>query len=450
MLGHWAALLPVASHPPTHLPAHSPLDVGSLGVWALQFTPRVTLLEEAVLAEVQASARFFGGLEMLHQAMGAGAAELGVQITWAPTGLAALALARAGRRDGFFHPLARLLDALPLSSLTPVARHEATLARIGCRKLGDVRALPRGGLGRRFDKQLLSALDQAYGLRPEAYDWLTLPECFSAKLEFMSRVETAPGLLFGAHRLLVQMAAWLCARRLGASAFTLRWFHDVIHPKDAGSSGEITIRTAQPMQSVAHFARLLSEHLDRTRLLAPVGNIELVATEVASVVESSRSFLPETTSKGAGIELALERIQARLGADSVRRPVLRQDHRLEWMQCWESGLPFSSPSTQGAPAPARSSKAHALPLPTWLLREPLRLPEREHVPIYQGRLQMLLGPDRVEGGWWHRSSEEAGAQPLNVQRDYWLALSPHAGLLWIYQERLAGDQTAWFLHGHFG
>lgn len=446
MLGHWAALLPL----PSQSPVHSPIDAAALGVWALQFTPRVTLLEEAVLAEVQASARLFGGLEALRQAMQDGAGEIGAQIAWAPTGLAALALVRSGRRDGFGHALAKLLDALPLSCLAEVARHEATLARVGCRTLRDVRALPRGGLGRRFDKQLLTALDQAYGLRPEAYDWLMLPERFSARLEFMSRVETAPGLLFGAHRLLVQMAAWLRARRLGASAFTLRWFHDVMRPKDAGTSGEITIRTAQPMQSVAHFARLLSEYLGRTTLLAPVGDIELVAAEVAPVVENSCSFLPETTSKGAGIQLALERIQARLGAGCVRRPVLRQDHRLEWMQHWESGLPSSVPSTQGAPEPARSSKGHALPQPTWLLREPLRLPEREHVPIYQGRLQMLLGPDRVEGGWWHRSGEGADAQPLNVQRDYWLALSPHAGVLWIYQERLAGDQTAWFLHGHFG
>ena len=33
---------------------------------------------------------------------------------------------------------------------------------------------------------------------------------------------------------------------------------------------------------------------------------------------------------------------------------------------------------------------------------------------------------------------------------YWLARSPHAGLLWVFQQRLARDQTAWFLHGHFG
>ncbi len=407
------------------------------------------MVEEAVLAEVQASARLFGGLELLRQFMEDGAAEIGAHIAWAPTGLAALALGRQGRNDGFSQTLTKVLDALPLSSLTQVARHEATLARVGCRTLGAVRALPRGGLGRRFDKQLLATLDQAYGLRPEAYEWLTLPESFSTRLEFVSRVETAPGLLFGAHRLLVQMASWLCARRLGATAFTLRWFHDVMRPKDAGTSGELTIRTAQPMQSVAHFARLLSEHLAKTKLLAPVGDIELVATEVASVVENSRSLLPETASKGVSIELALERIQARLGASCVRRPVLAPDHRLEWMQRWESSTPSG---TKGARAANKGegSEPYALPLPTWVLPEPLRLPEREHVPIYQGRLQMLLGPDRVEGGWWHRSSEESDAQPLNVQRDYWLALSPHAGVLWVFQQRLAGDETAWFLHGHFG
>lgn len=448
MHGHWAALLPVQSLSLSH----SPIDAASLGIWALQFTPRVTLFEEAVLAEVQASARLFGGLDLLRSAMENGACEIGAQITWAPTGLAALALARNARGrvclDGFSQALGRVLDPLPLHSLIQVARHEATLARVGCRTLGAVRALPRGGLGGRFDKELLATLDQAYGLRPEAYEWISLPESFSAKLEFMSRVETAPGLLFGAHRLLVQMACWLCARRLGVTAFTLRWFHDVMRPKDAGTSGEITIRTAQPMQSVAHFAQLLSEHLAHTKLLAPVGDIEMVATETAAVVENSRSFLPETASKGANIELALERIQARLGASCVRRPVLLPDHRLEWMQRWESSDVSRSQSTRAMGS--GGSETHALPLPTWVLEEPLRLPERDHVPIYQGRLQMLLGPDRVEGGWWHRSSQDQDAQPLNVQRDYWLALSPHAGVLWIFQQRLAGDETAWFLHGHFG
>lgn len=439
MPSHWAALLPL---PPSACP--HPIDAASLGTWALQFTPRVALLENAVVAEMAASARLHGGMEALRALVEAGCTELGARIAWAPTGLAALALVRhapdAAIPDGFRAPLALLLDRLPLDALTAVGEHRATLARVGCRSLGDVRRLPRGGLGRRFGKALLTALDQAYGLRPEAYDWLSLPETFHAHLELMARVETAPALLFGARRLLVQMAGWLTARRLGATAFTLRWCHDVMRAKDAGTGGELIVRTARPTQNVEHFARLLAEHLSKVQLLAPAGDIELLASEVAPIVEESRSLLPETLRKGVETELALERIQARLGSDCVRRPVLQEDHRLEWMQGWTS-----------EPVKRRKAAepAHVLPLPTWILDEPLRLMERDNRPYYQGPLKLLLGPDRVEGGWWHRTGEGDDARTLNVQRDYWLALSAYAGVLWVFQQRLAGDQTAWFLHGHF-
>jgi protein ImuB len=440
MLGHWAALHPIP------LPTCTlPIDASALGIWALQFTPKVALLEESVVAEVSGSARLFGGIESLHAQVEAGAAELGARVAWAPTGTAALALVRHGLApdacDGFRGPLAPILDVLPLEALTAVKQHQPTLARIGCRTLGNVRQLPRGGLGRRFDKALLAALDQAYGLRPEAYAWITLPERFHVRLELMSRVETAPALLFAARRLLLQMAGWLVARRLGTTAFTLRWCHDTLRAKDAGTGGELTVRTAQATQNIEHLARLLAEHLAQVTLLAPAGDLELLASEVAPVVEESRSFLPDTLRKGANTDLALERIQARLGAACVRRPVLSADHRLEWMQRWEINLAQRTKAT--APSPG------ALPLPTWVLDAPLRLMERDNRPYYQGPLQLLLGPDRVEGGWWHRSSAEEDALPLNVQRDYWLALSPHAGVLWVFQQRLAQDQTAWFLHGHF-
>ena len=83
---HWIALQPLPE------PARSEADAGqaaqgtqaasvgdglpvladadaltALGWWALQFTPRVTLLAEAVLMEVQSSERLFGGQQMLAQ-----------------------------------------------------------------------------------------------------------------------------------------------------------------------------------------------------------------------------------------------------------------------------------------------------------------------------------------------------------------------------------------------
>ena len=192
MRGHWAALLPT---PQPDSP--SPIEASSLGIWALQFTPRVALLEAAVVADVADSARLFGDLQQLHALVEAGALQLGAKVAWAPTALAALALVRHAATsdtvDGFRQPLAQVLDPLPLEALTAVGVHRPTLARVGCRTLGDVRRLPRGGLGRRFDPALLVALDQAYGLRPQAFDWLVLPDTFQARLELMSRVETAGG-----------------------------------------------------------------------------------------------------------------------------------------------------------------------------------------------------------------------------------------------------------------
>jgi protein ImuB len=64
---------------------------------------------------------------------------------------------------------------LPLAALAAARAHLPTLQRLGCRTWGDLRALPRGGLVRRFGDGLLDALGQAFGEKPELYPWLTLP-----------------------------------------------------------------------------------------------------------------------------------------------------------------------------------------------------------------------------------------------------------------------------------
>lgn len=438
MIGIWAALLP---HPTGSDPCTA-IDLPSLAVWALQFSPRVTLREEAVLLEVGASARLFGGLRDLRKRIEAEGKDLGVDfIAWAPTGTAALALLRTRVAEGFAGPLHSVLDKLPLETITAVARHQGTLQRLGSRTLGDVRKLPRGGLGRRFDKDLLHSLDQAYGLRPEVYDWQQVPDTFSARLEFMHRVEHASALMFGARRLLFQMSGWLAARHMGVTAFTLRWAHDAMRAKTAGTGGELTVRTAEPTQNVEHLGRLLGEHLAKIELLAPAGDIELLASETIPITQESKSLLPETVRQGEATSLVLERVQARLGKERVVYPQLIADHRPERMQRWQGVEVARSRSTPAC---------HELPLPDWVLPEPMRLAERDNRPIYQGTLALLLGPDRVEGGWWHRTADADsgdGVGQLNVQRDYWVALSKHAGVLWIFQRRLAGDETGWFLHG---
>jgi len=174
----WAALLP--DNLPSNESRRTEATSG-LATWCLQFTPRVAVIEPlsespAVVMEVEASVRLFGGKRKLVERVRDECADLGVrQLSWAPTSLAAVAVARSGASNGFSKPLEQVLDGLPLDTLTSVAAHHATLARLGCKTLGQVRALPRGGMSRRFDAELLGALDQAYGLRPEAHSWVFAP-----------------------------------------------------------------------------------------------------------------------------------------------------------------------------------------------------------------------------------------------------------------------------------
>ena len=434
----WAAL--VLPPGPDQKPPSSD-ELHGVATWALQFTPKVATVDEAVVMDVEASTRLFGGKRALRDRIVHESADLGVgAVAWAPTSLAALALARAGREDGVRRPLAELLDKLPLQTLSAALPHHTTLSHLGCKTLGDVRALPRGGISRRFDTHLLPALDQAYGLRPEAHQWIVLPERFKARLELMARVELAPALLFGARRLLMQMCGWLAARQAGTTAFVLRWAHDTMRSKSAGEGGELTVRTAEPMRDLEHLCRLLAENLARVELLAPAGDLELEALDVHALEERSASLLPETVKSGESLTLVLERIAARLGPECVLRPVLVEDHRLEWMQHWQ-------PAPQALPR--KRARTARFPQPTFVLPEPLQLALRNNRPMYQGPLHLLTGPHRVEGGWWHRVDETGVASTKNVVRDYWVALSEHCGVLWIYQERLADDNTAWFLQGSF-
>lgn len=433
----WSALLLPPSTNESKPPSSDALR--AVAVWALQFSPRVAVLEDAVVMEVEASVRLFHGKRALRDRVVAEAEQQGVQkVAWATTSLAALALARCNIENGFKRPLQDLLDGLPMACLSAVRPHATTLAQAGCRTLGDVRGLPRAGLARRFGKELRQAMDRAYGHEPEAHVWEVLPDEFSARLELPFRVELAPALLQGARRLLLQMCGWLAARHVGVTTFTLRWCHDSMRSKDAGDGGQLSVGTADPTRDVEHLVRLLAEHLGKVELLAPVGDLLLTADVVHDQAGATRSLILDDVDAGEAPHLTLERMAARLGPEAVKRCRVREDHRQEWAVHWQ-------PAAEVLPRNARPSSG--LPQPTWALREPLQLAMRNNRAVYQGELQLLAGPHSVEGGWWHR--DEAAGVVLTVVRDYWVAESPHAGLLWVFRAKL-NDGAAWFLHGTFG
>ena len=77
-----------------------------------------------------------------------------------------VALARLRMRARGQQPPADLPGELPLDTLSAAREHLDVLAHLGCRSWGEVAALPRGGLTRRFGKELRAGARR--GLRPPA------------------------------------------------------------------------------------------------------------------------------------------------------------------------------------------------------------------------------------------------------------------------------------------
>ncbi len=255
---HWIALQPGAQNQTAAAapPASGLPDVWSaLAWWALQFTPRVVRLEDALLLEVSGSERLWGGRAGLRQLLfEEKKPPVAVRHAYGATSLAAKARLLPGL-------LQTPAPELPLAALAAARPHLATLAALGCTRWGELRALPRAGVARRFGAPLLQALDQACGQGPDSYPWLLLPEVFEARLELAAQVETAPALLFGARRLLEQLQYWLQLRQQAVLALVLCWTMDA--RRDTASQGELLLRCAEPSCDTAHLQRLLAEHLAR-------------------------------------------------------------------------------------------------------------------------------------------------------------------------------------------
>ncbi len=428
----------------------------ALGWWALRYTPHVCWLDEALMLEVSACERLWGGRSSLMRQLlnenpvPAAAVLRGAQ---GATSLEALARLRLFVREEKRPP--EIPAGLPLDTLSAAREHLDALARLGCRSWGEVAALPRGGLSRRFGAELRAALDIAWGLRPESHAWLTLPDVFEQKLELPALAETAPELMWSANRLLSALQIWLRARQRGARALELEWTLDLkrFNGVNLPPTQQIAVRTAEPTQDLAHLRRLLSEKLALATLAAPASWLKLRSLETDPWAGASTSFLPEDNRKGDRLHEMVERLSVRLGAMQVLVPRARADHRAGHTQAWQPALRTVQPDRAAPPKARKEAQAEASQpdaiYPPWLLPQPLLLEMDGERPCYGGPLSKLIGPQRIEAGWW--GGKEDGGQP--AMRDYYVAESAEAGLLWIFRERplarFSAGEVRWYLQGFY-
>lgn len=388
-----------------------------LALWARRYTPlAATDPPDGLFLDITGCAHFWGDEAGLREDALARLRQAGFWAQGVVAGGAALAgaLARAGH-DG-------PVESLPLgNALRLEAGEVAALERLGLRRVGDLIALPRGPLARRFGAGLLERLDLLLGHRRVVLRPVLPPPELVVMREMLEPIVTRAGIEAVLDVLLEALCAKLRAAGLGARQVVLSaWRVDA-------AVQEVAIGTGQPVRGVAHL-RLLFR--DRLEALAPGLGIERFVLEaratdpVASGLQTALA-IGGRRDAGAALEL-LDRLRQRV---RVRRVALRASH---WPERMVKGV--SSPVVSGAWRPQPAVR---------LLRRPEVIGVVAAVPDgppallrWAGaahRVVRAQGPRRVAAEWWRGEEGE---------RDYYEVELASGFRLWVFR---AGD---WHLHGH--
>ena len=417
---------------------------------ALAFTPNVSIaLPDAIVAEVQGSARLFGGLPHLLERLQDDVVARGydARLALAPTPTAAVLLARAACASPVSDVagLAAALAPLPLALMDLDADTLATLRAAGITTFGAAQALPRAGVARRFGRTLVDTLDRALGRTADPRLPYAPPPRFERALPLPAPVDDVEALGFGVQRLVHELAGWLLARGLGVVRLSLALDHER-HVRARGTPPtRATFALGAPAREPAHLVSVLRERLAKIVLAAPVEAIVLSSDETAPLAGRNLGLLPEDEA-GAVVVPLVDRLRARLGDDAVVTLEAQAEHRPEYAMR-ETSCAVSS-TRAGAPASARRVRASAdagarqtltacAPRPAWLLDEAHPL----GTALAAKPWILRDGPERIESGWW---------DGRDFRRDYFVAETPQGEAVWIYRDHRYGtDDGEWFLHGYF-
>ncbi|MBA4143087.1 MAG: DNA polymerase Y family protein [Nitrosospira sp.] len=419
---------------------------------ALHFTPNIVLQCSGLIAEVSASLKLFGGLKKLCQLLNRAVSAQGLQLCVgvAPTAKGAWLLARSAPSrtviNGTGAKFRSLLDSLPVSLLESAQPHLEVIGGIGCRTLADLQRLPRDGIARRFGPDLLIEMDRAYGDSPDPQRWFETPESFEQKMRLMALVESVELLLVPAQRMIDQMCGWLTSRHAEVSTFSFILHHEYSLRQPCQSTS-ISVRLSEQSCDPGHLKILLRERLGRTKLVAPVCELALIADEITAGANANMELFPTAQSEATSLNRFIEKLSSRLGPQAVTSLRIIPDHRPECSQRFEA--PGTGEMSGVKNASRRETPWKTIPReltrPAWLIETPLELKlqrQQQVQPVYGTPLKLIAGPERIEAGWWDDAP---------IARDYFIAENGLGQLLWIYREHNpTAKNHRWYLQGLFG
>jgi len=403
-----------------------------------QVSATVSYHPQALVAEVRSSLKYFGGLKALHQHLQPllqqrlEALELPTVCHYAaaPTVTGSLLLARAGhssvvyRRDN----LRSALGQLPCEVLELGKEPNRRLYNMGVRQLKDLWRLPMDGLRKRFGSALATQLNKALGKAPEPTHNYLPPPAFETSYDLPYGVESLDRLLPVADEMLAQLVDFLRRRDLATSRLVFALQHET------RAATEVSLGLRQPSRERDHLLLLLETHFAQLSIPAPVCTLKLTVLQFDAFTTDSGSLLRDKQPGSGNLELFMEQLRARLGAQPVKTLNTVAEHCPEYA----SHLCDYTADGENLRRDPQQAPVATNPRPLWLLPEPQPLVLRGDRLYHRQPLTLLSGPERIETRWW------AGR---DVRRDYYVARESCGSRLWIFRER--DGERGWYLHGFF-
>jgi protein ImuB len=352
---------------------------------------------------------------------------------------AAWAVARYGA--GGIVPTGRTVDAvasLSIHALRLSADKLGALHRLGVERVGQLAAMPRAPLVRRFGRDVALRLDQALGHAFEPITPLIPKETPTAALAFAEPIGRLEDLKAVVQRLSKDLCRQLERRGQGARRLDLL-FHRVDR-----KGASLRVGTAKANRDALHLAKLFDERLQSIDPGFGIEEIVLVASKVEPLRET------QVQARGLGDEGDGEADMGQLVDRLGTRIGLRKVYRLAAVQ---SLVPERMARKVAALAsPTGSVWPENLPRPTRLLDPPepvvatALLPD--HPPALflwrkvRHRVAKADGPERITPEWWNGDTGSA-------TRDYYRVETEQGGRFWIFRDAPTAEGGRWWIHGFF-
>lgn len=440
----------------------SPAHAEAAMALAREFSPRIERHGDGSLVlDVAGLGRLLGDAHGIAAELARTAADRGlkVRISVAPTQTAARLLAHADAGSGVVvSEVPAALAALPLETLQRLVAQPLEMLDImrrwGIRRVGELAALPPGGVSSRFGQAGVAVQRLASGIdaRPLVPD-PDVPR-FIQMMELEWPLETLEPLSFVFARLLEPLASSLerADRAAAATRLTLRLVDKTIHAR--------MLQLPAPIRDPRVLRTLLLLDLESH---PPPAAVDVVTIEIdpapSRIVQYS--LLERAVPSPETLATLTARLSALVGEDRSGAPVLIDSHRPDAFVMHGFQVPgsrfqvlgsrFKEPGIRNPEPETRNPEPgtrHPGPLILRRFRPPVavRIAVERGRPVHVaidrkgmpgGRVEQAAGPWRSSGSWWDGGGD-------HWDRDEWDVALADGSFCRCHLDRVTGR---WFLEG---